>query len=479
MELIKKTYDAEQFRQQGHALIDLLADHLVASTAGTPAQVLPWQETDAALRNWLLDFEKAPNDDVIGLFEKVLKESINVHHPRYMGHQISPAAPLGAMAGLVSDFLNNGMGVYEMGVVGTVLDRVVIRAVAEQMGFGLEADGIMTSGGTMANVTALLTARSVKAKEHVWVEGTQKQYALMVSEQAHYCVDRAARIMGWGAAGIIKVPSNVHFEMRSEALEDCLQKAKAQGVEVLAVVGSACSTSTGAFDDLVAIADFCERHNLWFHVDGAHGAATVYSKKYQKLVKGIERADSVTMDFHKMLLTPSITTALVFKNGKLNFQTFAQEAQYLFEEQEGLDWYNMARRTFECTKTMMSLKIYSLLRTYGPELFDQYVTRVIDNTHELYQLVEAQPELEAAAPPSANILCFRHRPNGLDKNQLNLHNERIRHQMKLAGEYYIVKTSLGGKTYLRCTLTNPFTSTEHLKGMLDTVLKLSKQGVEV
>lgn len=472
MKRIKSAYDAEQFREQGHTLVDLLADRLAASTTGTSKLVLPWQEPETAMHSWIQDFEKAPNPDITGLFKKVLAESINVHHPNYMGHQISPAAPLGALAGMVSDFLNNGMGVYEMGIVGTVMDRVVIRSVAAQMGFDRTADGIMTSGGTMANVTALLTARSIKAKDRVWVDGTQKQYALMVSEQAHYCVDRAARIMGWGAAGIIKVPSNDHFEMRTEALKDCLQKAKAKGIEVLAVVGSACSTSTGAFDDLEAIADFCEAHDLWFHVDGAHGAATVYSEKYKSLVKGLERADSVTMDFHKMLLTPSITTALVFKNGKLNFQTFAQEAQYLFEEQEGLDWYNMARRTFECTKTMMSLKIYSLLRTYGTELFDEYVTRVIDNTHELHQLVKATPDMEAAAPPSANILCFRHRPAQLAAEQLNQHNERIRHQMKLDGDYYIVKTSLNGQTYLRCTLTNPFTSTEHLRGMLEK-LRLS------
>ncbi|GAB5550647.1 MAG: aminotransferase class I/II-fold pyridoxal phosphate-dependent enzyme [Saprospiraceae bacterium] len=469
MKEIQKAYDAEQFRQQGHSLVDLLADRLAASTTGIPKQVLPWQETETAMQTWIQDFAKAPDTDITGLFKKVLEESINVHHPKYMGHQISPAAPLGALAGLVSDFLNNGMGVYEMGIVGTIMDRIVIRSVAAQMGFDQKADGVMTSGGTMANVTALLTARSIKAKDHVWVEGTQKQYALMVSEQAHYCVDRAARIMGWGAEGIIKVPSNANYEMRTETLEAYFQKAKTKGIEVLAVVGSACSTSTGAFDDLEAIADFCEMRDLWFHVDGAHGAATVYSEKYKGLVNGLERADSVTMDFHKMLLTPSITTALVFKNGKLNFQTFAQEAQYLFEEQEGLDWYNMARRTFECTKTMMSLKIYSLLRTYGPGLFDEYVTRVIDNTHELHQLVNAMPEMEAAAPPSANILCFRHRPAHLSSDQLNQHNEGIRHQMKLDGDYYIVKTSLNGQTYLRCTLTNPFTNKEHLQGLLDKV----------
>ena len=466
MQNIKKAYDAEHFRESGHQLIELLADYLAKATTGAKMPVLPWWEIGDAQANWETHLKSTAPEE---LFEKTLRESIHIHHPNYMGHQISPAAPMAALAGLVSDFLNNGMGVYEMGIVGSTLDRLVIRAVAEQMGFDDQADGVMTSGGTMANVTALLTARSIKSSEQVWTVGTQKQYALMVSEQAHYCVDRAARIMGWGSKGIIKIPSRADYCMDTELLEEYLAKARQENVEVLAVVGSACSTSTGAFDDLNAIADFCQQHQIWFHVDGAHGAAVVYSEKYKHLAAGIERADSVIMDFHKMLLTPSITTALIFRDGTLNFRTFAQEAQYLFEEDETLDWYNMAKRTFECTKTMMSLKVYALMREYGNDLFEEYVTRVIDNTHLLGELLAEDPTFEVAAEPQANIICFRHRPPVLNDDALNFHNTRIRERMRNEGTYYIVKTSLNGQFYLRCTLTNPFTERQHLQGMLEMI----------
>lgn len=463
---IQKAYDAEHFRKSGHQLIDLLADYLTKATNGAEMPVLPWWEPEGALENWKTYLADSNPEE---LFTKTLRESIHIHHPNYMGHQISPAAPMAALAGLLSDFMNNGMGVYEMGVVGTILDRMVIQAVARKMGFNEQADGVMTSGGTLANVTALLTARSIKASEEVWTQGTRKPYALMVSEQAHYCVDRAVRIMGWGSAGIIKIPSNADYGMRTDLLGDYLAKAREENIEVLAVVGSACSTSTGAYDDLNAIADFCQQHNLWFHVDGAHGAAVVYSDKYKHLAAGIDRADSVIMDFHKMLLTPSITTALIFKDGTLNFRTFAQEAQYLFEEDESLDWYNMAKRTFECTKTMMSLKVYSLMHHYGDALFDEYVSKVIDNTHLLKVLLAEDPEFEIATEPQANIICFRHRPVELEENALNLHNAQIRERMRNEGTYYIVKTSLRGQFYLRCTLTNPFTEKEHLLGMLEMV----------
>jgi L-2,4-diaminobutyrate decarboxylase len=307
----------------------------------------------------------------------------------------------------------------------------------------------------------------------VWQHGTPRQLALMVSEQAHYCVDRAARIMGWGSAGIIKIPTNDRYQMRTDLLEAYYQDATERGVEIIAVVGSACTTSTGSFDDLTAIADFCEDRDLWFHVDGAHGAALIYAEQYRERVAGIERADSVIMDFHKMLLTPSITTALVFKDGKQNFSTFAQEAQYLFEEQGGLDWYNMAKRTFECTKTMMSLKVYSILQAHGTKLFDQYVSRVVKLGEQLSRLVKEHPQFELAMEAQCNIVCFRHRPPGVPREQLSRHNEELRRKMKENGRFYIVKTKLRDETYLRCTLTNPFTDLSHLAAMLLEVEKVA------
>ena len=126
--------------------------------------------------------------------------------------------------------------------------------------------------------------------------------------------------------------------------------------------------------------------------------------------------------------------------------------------EEDLDWYNMAKRTFECTKTMMSLRVYSILRSYGSKLWDEYVTRVVDLGRNLGRLVENDPAFELATAPQCNIICFRHLVPGLSEEGLNQHNEKIREQLKLEGKYYIVKTVLRGKTYLRCTLTNAFTS---------------------
>lgn len=473
-DMIQQAFDAENFRQAGHELIDLLAGFLAETTSGEAAQALPWMAPEQQSQLWQQDYEQERGSPPAALFAKILAHSIRVHHPRYMGHQISPAAPVAALASLVDGFLNNGMGVYEMGQAGTAIERLVVNQVAAQMGFGPQAGGVLTSGGTLANLTALLTARSIKAPSPVWQEGQQEKLALLVSEEAHYCVDRAARIMGWGEGGIIKVPADAQYRLRTELLAASVEKARQQGRTVIAVVGSACSTSTGSFDDLNAIADFCAAEGLWFHVDAAHGGALVFSPRHRSLLAGLERADSVAMDFHKMLLIPSITTALVFREGSHAFHTFSQRAQYLWNRDAEEEWHNLARRTFECTKLMMSLKVYALLRTYGPELWEQYLGRVMNLGQEFAALAREAEGFELAVEPQCNIVCFRYCPPALEGEALDALTEAIRRAIVEDGRFYIVKTRLRGHDYLRVTLSNPFTAAQHLKELLELVRGLGE-----
>lgn len=467
--ILQKAFDPERFRKEGHQLIDLLADYLAGTSGLSGGPVIPWKWPDEAFSRWENDNRDNKGKPTIGLFRDVLSESIHLHDKKYMGHQISPVAPLAALAGMLGDFLNNGMGIYEMGGPATAIESLVIKKTAAAMGFGKEADGVLTSGGSLANLTALLAARSLKARSNVWKEGNGGQLALMVSEEAHYCIDRAVRIMGWGDEGIIKIPCDGKFRMRCDLLLPNLQKAEKNGKEVIAVIGSACSTSTGSFDDLEAIAAFCMENNLWFHVDGAHGGASVFSQKHRQLVAGIEKADSVIMDFHKMMMTPAIATALIFKNGQNGYHTFSQKAQYLWSRQNKEEWYNLAKRTFECTKAMMGLKVYSLFRAYGSELFEAFVNTTYQLGATLAGLIKERQQLELALEPECNIVCFRFLPGGLDEKELNKLNDRIRDALLRNGEFYIVKTELKGKTWLRTTLVNPFTTGKELTELLDKI----------
>ncbi|HRK73081.1 MAG TPA: pyridoxal-dependent decarboxylase, partial [Rhodothermales bacterium] len=310
-------FHPEQFRKEGHALIDLLADYL--TDVGQQREVvLSCTAPDEEVEFW----KTACFGDNLAYWKTVVARSIHLHHPRYMGHQTAVVANEAALSALVGAVLNNGMAVYEMGAVSTAQEQILVEVLAQALGFGFQAGGFLTSGGTLANLTALLTARAVKTNRDVWEEGMQEPLALLVSEEAHYCVDRAVRIMGWGSAGIIRIPTNSRMQMDTTSLPSAYEEACASGKKVVALVGSAGSTSTGSFDPLNELADFAGKHQLWFHVDGAHGAAVTFSDKYKLLLRGIERADSVVMDFHKLLGTPGLTTALVYRNGADSFRTF-------------------------------------------------------------------------------------------------------------------------------------------------------------
>lgn len=465
-DLLEQAFDPEHFRELGHQLVDQLADHLDQVKQGR-GKAIPFTAPKEERDYWAADWAGQQGGDPLAYFQQIMGRSVQLQHPHYMGHQVSPAVPLAALSNLVDGMLNNGSAVYEMGMAGTAIEQLVVEEVAKAMGFDAHAGGVLTSGGTLANLTALLAARAVQCPDTIWSQGQQEPLALMVSEEAHYCVDRAARIMGWGSDGIIKVPVDEHYRMRHELLPAYLAKAKAQGRRVIAVVGSACSTSTGSFDDLEAIADCCEAEGLWLHVDGAHGAGLVFSEQHKAVLKGIERADSVAMDFHKMLLTPVLATALVFRNGRHAYRTFSQQAQYLWAGQREEEWHNMAKRTFECTKFMIGMKVYSIMRTYGTALWTAYVDRVVANGQRLYQLLCEKAAFETAIEPACNIVCFRYRAEGLDGEALNTLNGHIRQQLLEEGQFYIVQTMLRGERFLRVTLTNPFTTPEDLSAMLD------------
>lgn len=466
---LDQAFDVQDFRNYGHQLIDLLSDYLQTVQNQPDTPVLPYKTPEQELLYWQQDFQAEP-ENPLHLFSKVLQHSIHVHHPRFIGHQVSVPALVGTLAGLMSDMLSNGSAVYEMGMTSNALEKIITDFIAQQIGFQ-NGTGLLTSGGSLANLTALLAARKAKAPTDVWTSGHQEKLAVLVSEEAHYCIDRSARIMGLGSEGIIKIPVNERFEIRTDLLEKHLQEAQNQGLVVFAVIGCACSTSTGSFDDLEALADFAEKHDLWFHVDGAHGGAAIFSEKYKHLLNGIERADSVVIDFHKMLLTPALATALIFKNESDSYHTFSQKAQYLWESQQDAEWWNSGKRTFECTKFMMSLKIYTIIKTYGIRIFEENVERLFSLAKTFANLIKQRPNFELAVEPEANIVNFRIVNTAV--NELNVLNGAIRKKLMQEGKFYIVQTLLKDQLYLRATIMNPLTTEQDLIALLNEIEHLS------
>jgi L-2,4-diaminobutyrate decarboxylase len=340
-DLLKQAYKSSTFREEGHHLVDLLADYLQANTHDSIGNVMNWKEPDEQYAFWGKQLQDPSS--LSDLFQSVVERSNHLHHTKYIGHQLSPTIPTAALASFLGAFLNNGSAVYEMGPVNSIMERIVIEQLAMAVGYNQDAGGFLTSGGTLANLTALLAARSIMEEGDIWTNGQSCQLAVMVSEEAHYCIDRAVRIMGWGSKGILKIPVNDCYVMDTSLLEEYYQNASNEGIRIIAVVGSACSTSTGKYDDLNALAKFCQAHDLWFHVDGAHGGAAVFSDTYRFLTEGLDHADSFVVDFHKMMAAPALITSYL-KKAVILIKPFNKRLNICWTEQLkkiGITWPNV------------------------------------------------------------------------------------------------------------------------------------------
>lgn len=469
--LLSKAYCPGNFNKEGHQLVDLLTSYL-DNSLHCKNNVNKWRTPEEQLKYWQ-DYLNDGPADIQQLFKDIIDNSLHMHHRKNMGHQVAIPAPETALAGLLGELLNNGTVVYEIGATSVVMERIICKLVAEYIGFDDKADGFMTSGASLANLTSMLTARSNKAKEDVWTVGVKKQYAIMVSSEAHYCIDKAAHIMGFGNEGVIKVPVDGHYKMRTDLLEEYYQKAIAEGKEVLAIAGCACSTSTGIYDDLEKIGEFAQAHDLWFHVDGAHGGPAIFSKTHKHLLKGIDKADSVVMDFHKMMMTPAISTMVIFRNGDHAYHTFSEKAQYLWEEPVDTEWYNLGQRTFECTKLMMSIKVYTLIKRYGMDIFGEYIDKTYALGQKAANIIKNTPSMELAIEPETNVVCFRFNPKEarLSEEAITSINARIRKQIIESGDFYFVQTRLNGQVWLRVSLMNAFTEEKDFEELIDKIIK--------
>jgi L-2,4-diaminobutyrate decarboxylase len=472
--LLDRAYDPEAFRALGHRWVDALAGYL-RRAQDRACPVLPWRSPEEMLGAWPAEFPSIEHGDLDAFLARVIASSNHLHHPRYFGHQVSATLPIAALCDLLGGILNNG-SIYEMGPVTMAMERSLSAWFCRQLGFGPRAEGIFTSGGSLGNLTALLAARASRAGYDVWRDGHHAgpPLAILVSAHAHYSIDRAVRILGWGEGGAMIVPVDASFRMRPDELEPALDRASRAGRRVIAVVATAGSSPTGAFDLLPEIAEFCARNELWLHVDAAHGGSAVVSRRHRHLVAGIEHADSVVWDAHKMLLMPSLVTAVLFRNGATSYGSFAQDAGYLFNGTT--PWADTCTRTFECTKHMMVLKLYAALAHFGPDLLSEYVERMFSLAQRFAGMLAHSDDFELAVPPACNIVMFRFLASGA--SDLDAVQARIRDRLRGEGTFYLVRASLNGKLYLRTSLMNPLSTDDDLVALMAAVRRAAADGDE-
>jgi L-2,4-diaminobutyrate decarboxylase len=498
---IADAYDPERFRAEGKRLVDALADQLAAWHRREGA-VLAYQPPAAARETWQLG--PLGTGDLVADLARVAAASTALANPRCMGHQVPPPLPGAVLAEMTSAIVNNGMAVYDMGPASVPIELAVVDWMCGKLGLPAGATGVLTSGGSLGNLTALLAMRQARAGFDAWAGGARSgpQLAVVTSNEAHYSVARTVRILGMGDAGVIAAPVDAHHRLTADAIARALATAGER--RVIGVIASACSTATGALDPLDDIADLCAEKNLWLHVDAAHGGGLALSPRHAGKLRGIERADSVVWDAHKLLMMPALVTAVLFKRGGDAYAAFAQRASYLFDEPveppSGVGhppalpvgrgaapvvdtWWDLGQRTLECTKRAMAVELWAALRTHGEAWFGQVIDRQIELAQALAARVTAAADFELALPPEANIVCFRPRKGGDGRGSPpagsaaegqcgSIDMRDLRRRVIEDGRFYITGAELSGHYWLRATLMNPLTTFADLDALLEHVRTL-------
>lgn len=470
--VLREAYSPSRFESEGQQVLANVAEHLKQAQARSRASSYPAPAPEEERAFW--ENPDHHPSDMHALHGRVIARSNHLHDPRYMGHQVAPVLPVSALTGMVTDVLNNGQAIYEMGPSNAVHEELLMAELGAALGLPQGCGGILCHGGTLGNLVALMAAQRRVALDlgvDSWRDGIHafpQPLVVLVSERAHYCIDRAMRILGWGAAGTVLVETDKRHRMDVVDLRAKLDACAAEGKRVLAVVGSSCTTSAGAFDPLDAIADECVTRGVWLHVDGAHGAAVAFSPAHRHLVAGMGRVDSVVMDFHKVCGLPALCTGVFYQRHADSFLPFSQHAEYLWDNATDLDWWDTGKRTLECTKRMLSTRLAAIQSEYGWGIWGELVDRMWELGKVLAAIVEEREHWELAMVPQANIVCFRPAPRGdLNHDAWNRTVKALRKRHLSEGSGYVVQTEFDGAVWLRCTLMNPLTEEKDLVQMLD------------
>jgi glutamate/tyrosine decarboxylase-like PLP-dependent enzyme len=473
----EETLDPEDWRKLGtlgHQMLDdmlVYLENIRSQRTRTPTK-------EAIERICVpLSEEGEGEEQVYEVFRRsILPYSLNIATPRFWGVVAGQGSPYGMLAEMLRAGMN---GTQEFSFAEAKVNTQVIGWIKEMLGFPKEASGVLVSGGSEANFTALAVARNAKANADIKAKGVHrlnKKMILYCGDETHRCLERSVELLGLGNEALRKIPTDDVCRIRLDLLKKAIKEDRRQDHNPFCIIGCAGTTNTGAFDDLNALADIAQKENMWFHVDGAFGAWVKISRTHTHLVDGMDRADSLAVDLHKWMSMPYGIGCTLVKNRLAHFSTFAYgyEAEYLksafdLSEDQLTNPHNLA---LSLSRNFSSLKAYMLLRAYGKRKYSNLVQQNIDQIEYLAELIEKDQELELTAPVASNVVCFRFKPAKLDEIQLEKLNKMILDAIAEKSFLMISDTTVKGKYMLRACNVNHRTKKCDMDFLVDEVKKI-------
>ena len=408
-----------------------------------------------------------------------LDNTTRLHHPGYLAHQVGNSHPLAALGSFIDGVTNNAMAIYEMGPAAAAVEFFMVNQILDRVGWPqmpfdtkqrLTFDhgaGVLTHGGSLANMTALMTARN-HLDTALRENGCAGNLTILTSDSCHYSVSKTAGILGIGEKNVVEIPTDRMGRIQPDQVVKSIEKARKEDRSIVALIANACATGTGLFDPIDTIADICKEHSIWFHVDGAHGGSFLFSKKYRHLLAGLEKADSLILDAHKMLRTPTVCAALLVRHAATLDHAFQHDAGYLFHDkyQPGFDFIS---QTVECTKAGLGLRFFLAFAALGENGMAEYIDTCIGLACSAQKYIASQPDFDVPYAPESNILCFRY--TGPDTNQL-----AIRDRLIFEGNFYLSSTSIENQRFLRMVIISPATTLDDIIALVHAIRQAAEKG---
>ncbi|MDF3297647.1 pyridoxal phosphate-dependent decarboxylase family protein [Streptomyces tropicalis] len=469
---------------RSHLLNDRTAEHYrrsvtdgverVAARLAATGQPFTGTTVDAlAPRVDGIDLDRPLHDTAAALdeLEEVyLRDAVYFHHPRYLAHLNCPVVVPAVLAEAVLSAVNSSLDTWDQSTGGTLIERRLVDWTAARIGLGPAADGVFTSGGTQSNLQALLLAR-----EEAKTDAPEK-LRILVSEAGHFSVRKAAKLLGLGPGAVIPVPVERDRRMQAVALARELERCRRDGHVPMAVVATAGTTDFGSIDPLPEIAELCDRYGVWLHADAAYGCGLLVSPTRRGLLAGIERADSVTVDYHKSFFQPVSCSALLVRDAAtLRHATY--HADYLNPRRAVAERIpNQVDKSLQTTRRFDALKLWMTLRVMGADAIGGLFDEVCGLAREGWRLLAGDPRFEVVAEPALSTLVFRHVPAAVtDPAVIDRANLYAREALFASGDAVVAGTTVGGRHHLKFTLLNPETTTADLSAVLDLIAGHAEQ----
>ena len=462
---------ADEIRNWGNSVIQLMTNYLGDLRDHRVYGRMSSREIrgrlDSTLPTHGTDF-----DGLLKVFrETIIPFSRQNAHPRMFGYVQSPGTALAAFADLLASALNANLTVWRSAPAPVELERLTIDWVRQILGFNAEAGGLFVSGGSMANLAAIATARQAKNR-------SSARLRMYASSETHFSIAKAAALLGIGLENVRHVAVDKHFKIRTDDLVAKINADVEAGDIPFCVVANAGTVNTGAVDPLVEIREIANRFQLWMHVDGSYGAFAVLAKSARGLFAGLEQADSIALDPHKWLYLPVDVGCVIYRAPETAQATFAHDAEYTRiigeEADEAFAFWDYGP---ELSRRFRALKVWMLLKGVGLHSLGEAIESNLACARCLESLVRASNDFEMVAPVELSIFCFRHVPSHLRSESpqaIDEFNERLLIALQRDGSSYLSNTTLGGRFALRGCVLNYRTTLRDMEILLDDLRRVAK-----